>query len=53
MGNRIVTWTQRTKSMMKETKQFGLTTLGQPCSVADVNKDFCNMVFFSAAGLSA
>jgi hypothetical protein len=50
MGNRIVTWTQRTKSTMKETKQFGLTTFGQPCSVADVNNDFCNMVFFSAAG---
>jgi hypothetical protein len=34
---------------MKETKQCGLATFSQPCSVADMNQDFCNMEFFSVA----
>jgi hypothetical protein len=49
MGSGLVAWTQCTESILKETKQFGLTTFSRPCSVADMNQDFRKMEFFSVA----
>jgi hypothetical protein len=49
MGSSLVSWTQCRESAVKETKRFGLTTFSRPCTVADMNHDFCSMDFFGVA----
>jgi hypothetical protein len=49
MGSGLVSWTKCEESAVKETKRFGLTTFSRPCTVADMNQDFCSMEFFSVA----